>query len=88
MSIVSITHLQIGSGHAALPNFVTEGHHGWIDGPGDGAGEAVDNECVGDSSDDADGRLWPDLLKSRLEWSHAEIIDDLGLLHDLARCDI
>ena len=47
----------------------------------DGSAVPVGHEGLGESCDDADGGLGPDLLERLIDWAQTKEINDLRILH-------
>ena len=62
---------------------MVQGSQDWIDGRKDGAAVPVGHERLGESGNDDDGGLGPDLLESLIDRTQTKEIDDLGALHSL-----
>ena len=60
----------------------------WIDWSIDCATIAVGEKWFCNAGEDADGWLGPDLRQGLVDWRHPVVVNDLGVLHDLAGSDI
>ena len=60
----------------------------WINRGVDRAAVTIGEKRLGNASEDADVGLDPDLQQSLVDGGHPEVVDDLGILHHLARCNV
>ena len=79
-----MTNLQRWPGDAESHDPVAKGRQRWIDGGEDSPTVSPRDQQVCDGSDDADLGLGPHFLKSHVDRTVAEVVDDLGGLHGLA----
>ena len=82
------SHLQSLSTAAEVIKLLSEGCQDGVDGREDRAAVAGSHQELGDGRHDADGGLWANRLQSCIQWCQNGTVNDLRLLHGLARCQI